>query len=104
MRSIVNINRFSIIILAFIIYSNPVIAQWNKALHFTYMEHDYLIADTGSVLWPTTVNAGTLEMWFRPDSILKSDTHPPDYTFLFDIQDKHGIILNQEYRYKKWVL
>ena len=83
MRSVVNINRFSIIILTFIIYSNPVIAQWNKALHFTYMEHDYLIADTGSVLWPTTVNAGTLEMWFRPDSILKSDTHPPDYTFLF---------------------
>lgn len=65
------------------IYLSPINAQWNKALHFNYLEHDYVIADTGSLLWPTTVNAGTIEMWFRPDTILKSDTHDPDYTFLF---------------------
>ena len=103
MRSKVNINCFSIIILTLIIYSTQVVAQWNKALHFTYMEHDYLIADTGSVLWPTTVNAGTLEMWFRPDSILKSDTHPPDYTFLFaknlsgNVAGDMGLTLKRDY-------
>jgi hypothetical protein len=58
-------------------------AQWNKALHFNYQEHDFIIADQGGNLWPATLNEGTVEMWFRPDSILKYDTHSPDYTWLF---------------------
>ncbi|MBH10930.1 MAG: hypothetical protein CMG74_11385 [Candidatus Marinimicrobia bacterium] len=58
-------------------------AQWNKALHFNYLEHDFIIADTGGLMWPATLNEGTVEMWFRPDSILKYDTHDPDYTWLF---------------------
>ena len=83
MKSTVNNHRFSILILTFIFYSTPIFGQWNKALHFNYMEHDFLMADTGANLWPTIMNAGTVEMWFRPDTILKSDTHDPDYTFLF---------------------
>ena len=83
MKKIGSIIRFSILILIFFVYSTPILGQWDKALHFNYTEHDYIIADTGAVLWPTTMNAGTVEMWFRPDTILKSDTHDPDYTFLF---------------------
>ena len=70
----------SLLFLSMVSVSN---AQWNKALHFNYQEHDFIIADQGGTLWPTTLNEGTVEMWFRPDSILKYDTHSPDYTWLF---------------------
>ena len=45
-------------------------AQWNKALHFNYLEHDFIIAYSGGLMWTATLNDGTVEMWFRPDSIL----------------------------------
>ena len=70
----------SLLFLSMISVSN---AQWNKALHFNYQEHDFIIADQGGTLWPATLNEGTVEMWFRLDSILKYDTHSPDYTWLF---------------------
>lgn len=83
MKTIVNNYKQWLSLVLFFNLSGFSYAQWDKALHFNYTEHDYIIADTGAVLWPTTMNAGTVEMWFRPDTILKSDTHDPDYTFLF---------------------
>ncbi len=71
---------FFIFLLSMLTVSN---AQWDKALHFNYLEHDFIIADEGGLMWPATLNEGTVEMWFRPDSILKYDTHSPDYTWLF---------------------
>jgi hypothetical protein len=29
------------------------------------------------------MDQGTVEMWFRPDSVLTDDTHNPDFTYLF---------------------
>ena len=76
----INLALLTVFILSIFSFSN---AQWDKALHFNYIEHDFIIADTGGLMWPATLNEGTVEMWFRPDSILKYDTHSPDYTWLF---------------------
>ena len=76
----INLAVAAILLLNIFSFSN---AQWNKALHFNYIEHDFIIADTGGLMWPATLNEGTVEMWIRPDSILKYDTHDPDYTWLF---------------------
>jgi len=76
----INLILTSVFLLSFLSVSN---AQWDKALHFNYTEHDFIIADQGGLMWPATLNEGTVEMWFRPDSILKYDTHDPDYTWLF---------------------
>ncbi|MBT4129875.1 MAG: T9SS type A sorting domain-containing protein [Candidatus Marinimicrobia bacterium] len=58
-------------------------AQWDGALHFSWWEHDRVIVPDTPLLWPGQLDAGTVEMWFKPDSIFKSDTHDPDYTYLF---------------------
>ena len=76
----INLALLTVFILNIFSFSN---AQWDKALHFNYIEHDFIIADTGGLMWRATLNEGTVEMWFRPDSILKYDTHAPDYTWLF---------------------
>jgi len=76
----INLALLTVFMLSIFSFSN---AQWDKALHFNYIEHDFIIADTGGLMWPATLNEGTVEMWFRPDSILKYDTHAPDYTWLF---------------------
>ena len=64
---------------------NPIVimAQWGTCLHFTQMERDKVtVYDTPS-LWPGVLEAGTVEMWFKPDTVFKADTHPPAYTYLF---------------------
>ena len=53
------------------------------ALGFRAFERDRVeIRDAASLL-PPTLNRGTIEMWFRPDSLITSNTHPPDWTYLF---------------------
>ncbi|MEA3286054.1 MAG: lamin tail domain-containing protein [Candidatus Marinimicrobia bacterium] len=58
-------------------------AQWNGALHFSWWEHDRVIVPDTPLLWPGQLDAGTVEMWFKPDSVFRADTHEPDYTYLF---------------------
>jgi len=70
------------IIALFMISSNLVNAQWGKALHYKWWEHDRVIVPQAADFWPFVINEGTVEMWFKPDSVLKSDTHDPDYTYL----------------------
>jgi hypothetical protein len=72
-----------LIIALFMISSNLVNAQWGKALHYKWWEHDRVIVPQAADYWPFVVNEGTVEMWFKPDSVLKADTHDPDYTYLF---------------------
>ncbi len=76
-------NMFLILFLTAVIGSSEISAQWNKALHFTWQEHDRVVVPDAPNLWPFVINAGTVEMWFKPDSVLKADTHDPDYTYLF---------------------
>lgn len=58
-------------------------AQWGQALHYKWWNHDRVIVPQAADYWPFVVNQGTVEMWFKPDSVLKADTHDPDYTYLF---------------------
>ncbi|HGY55091.1 MAG TPA: T9SS type A sorting domain-containing protein [Caldithrix abyssi] len=73
---------FTILLIAILLPATT-FAQWGNALHFTWQEHDRVIVPSAPDLFPFVLNAGTIEMWFKPDSILKSDTHDPDYTYLF---------------------
>ena len=78
MRSII-----STIVLVIAALSLAVNAQWDKALHFTYTEHDRVIVPDAPVLFPVSLEQGTIEMWFKPDTILNAMTHDPDFTYLF---------------------
>ena len=71
------------ILVALVVLPVSVNAQWNQALHFTWQEHDRVIVPDAPQLFPPFLNAGTVEMWFKPDTLLKSDTHDPDFTYLF---------------------
>ncbi|MDX1429551.1 MAG: LamG-like jellyroll fold domain-containing protein, partial [Rhodothermales bacterium] len=53
------------------------------ALHFSWWEHDRVVVPEAPNLVPLRMDQGTVEMWFRPDSLLTNDTHPPDFTYLF---------------------
>ena len=70
-------------ILFFIMAPLAMQAQWGKALHYKWWNHDRVIVPQAAEYWPFVVNQGTVEMWFKPDSVLKADTHDPDYTYLF---------------------
>lgn len=70
-------------ILFFIMAPLAMQAQWGKALHYKWWDHDRVIVPQAADYWPFVVNQGTVEMWFKPDSVLKADTHDPDYTYLF---------------------
>ena len=53
------------------------------ALGYKAFERDrVVIADAASLL-PPQLNRGTIEMWFKPDSLITSNTHAPDWTYLF---------------------
>ena len=73
---------FTLLVISFTL-PTMVNAQWGNALHFTWQEHDRVIVPDAPELFPVALNAGTIEMWFKPDSTLKADTHDPDYTYLF---------------------
>ena len=53
------------------------------ALHFTWWERDRVEIRDAAALFPLQMDQGTIELWFRPDSVLTSDTHDPDWTYLF---------------------
>jgi concanavalin A-like lectin/glucanase superfamily protein/type IX secretion system substrate protein len=54
-----------------------------KALNFSWWERDRVEVRDASTLFPLRMDQGTVEMWFRPDSVLTNDTHDPDWTYLF---------------------
>ncbi len=70
-------------ILFFIMAPLAMQAQWGKALHYKWWDHDRVLVPQAAEYWPFVVNQGTVEMWFKPDSVFKADTHDPDYTYLF---------------------
>ena len=72
-----------VLMLLLILSPAVILAQWGNCLHFTQEEHDKVtVYDTPS-LWPGMLAAGTVELWFKPDTIFKGDTHGPDYTYIF---------------------
>lgn len=73
----------AVLLLLLVLSPRVTLAQWGNCLHFTQEEHDKVtVYDTPS-LWPGMLAAGTVELWFKPDTIFKSDTHGPDYTYIF---------------------
>ena len=53
------------------------------ALHFSRWERDRVEIRDAASLFPLRMDQGTVELWFRPDSVLTNDTHDPDFTYLF---------------------
>ncbi|MFT5517100.1 MAG: hypothetical protein ACI80V_003239 [Rhodothermales bacterium] len=53
------------------------------AIHFTRFERDRVEIRDAASLFPLQMDQGTVEMWFKPDSVLTNDTHNPDFTYLF---------------------
>ena len=53
------------------------------ALAYNYMERDRVEVRDAAQLVPIAMDSGTVEMWFRPDSVIADATHPPDFTYLF---------------------
>jgi hypothetical protein len=53
------------------------------AMHFNWWERDRVEIRDAASLFPLRMDQGTVEMWFRPDSVLTDDTHNPDFTYLF---------------------
>ena len=57
-------------------------AQWGKALHYKWWEHDRLLVLQSVDYWPEHVYQGTVELFFKLDSTLRSDNHGNTYTYL----------------------
>ena len=53
------------------------------ALAYSWWERDRVEVREAPQLMPLTLNQGTIEMWFKPDTALTATTHPPDWTYLF---------------------
>ncbi len=51
-------------------------------LHFNWWERDRVEVREAPQLFPLRMNQGTIELWFRPDSLITHDTHDPDWTYL----------------------
>lgn len=52
------------------------------ALHFRRFERDRVEIRNAAQELPLQIQEGTIELWFRPDSILTDNTHGPDWTYL----------------------
>ncbi len=50
---------------------------------FNWWERDRVEIRDAPQLFPIRMDEGTVELWFRPDSVLTNDTHAPDWTYLF---------------------
>ena len=50
---------------------------------FNWWERDRVEIRDAPQLFPIRMDEGTIELWFRPDSVLTNDTHDPDWTYLF---------------------
>ncbi len=53
------------------------------ALHYSWWERDRVEIRDAPQLLPLRLDQGTIEMWFKPDSVISASTHPPDWTYLF---------------------
>lgn len=51
-------------------------------LHYNWWERDRVEVREAPQLFPLRMNQGTIELWFRPDSVITHDTHDPDWTYL----------------------
>ena len=58
---------------------------WGTGYSLAYkaFERDRVEIRDAATLLPPTLNRGTIEMWFKPDSVITANTHPPDWTYLF---------------------
>lgn len=52
-------------------------------MEFNWWERDRVEIRDAPQLFPIRMDEGTVELWFRPDSVLTNDTHDPDWTYLF---------------------
>ena len=50
---------------------------------FNWWERDRIEVREAPQLFPIQMDQGTIELWFKPDSLLTNDTHAPDWTYLF---------------------
>ncbi len=50
---------------------------------FNWWERDRVEVRDAPQLFPIRMDEGTIELWFKPDSLLTNDTHDPDWTYLF---------------------
>ena len=51
-------------------------------LDYNWWERDRVEVREAPELFPLVMNQGTIEFWFRPDSLITHDTHDPDWTYL----------------------
>ena len=51
-------------------------------LHFRRFERDRVEVRNASSELPLRLEEGTIEFWFRPDSVITHNTHQPDWTYL----------------------
>ncbi|RKY58880.1 MAG: hypothetical protein DRP96_07810 [Candidatus Neomarinimicrobiota bacterium] len=79
-----NVTIFSLCVMLLIIVLLPVSAsaQWGKALHYKWWEHDRLLVLQSVDYWPEHVYQGTIECFFKLDSTLRSDNHGNTYTYI----------------------
>ncbi len=54
-----------------------------EALAYEAFERDRVEIREAPQLLPLSLPRGTIEMWFKPDSVITATTHPPDWTYLF---------------------
>lgn len=75
----------SLLIIGLLLLFNvtAIMAQWNGCLQFNREEHDKVTVYNTKNLWPGYLPTGTVEFWMKPDYVIKSDTHDPDYTYVF---------------------
>ena len=72
-----------LVVLLILSFLSVVNAQWGHALHFNWEERDRAEVLDAPYIWPAQMPTGTIELWFKPDTILAWNTHDPNYTFLF---------------------
>ncbi len=53
------------------------------ALGYSWWQRDRVEIRDAPTLLPLRLDQGTIEMWFKPDSVIAATTHPPDWTYLF---------------------
>lgn len=83
MKRFKTLYSFCFLFLFVMLSSGSSYGQWGKALHFSWWQHDRVFVPDAPSLFPFVLNAGTIEMWFKPDSLFTATTHSPDYTYLF---------------------
>ncbi len=81
-RRNVTIVNLCVTFLMMAFFPGTVSAQWGKALHYKWWEHDRLLVLPSVDYWPEHVYQGTVECFFKLDSTLRSDNHGNTYTYI----------------------